>query len=238
MRYAGGMKRLTSLAAVLGLILGMFAGARMAHASEQMPAMTGGSMMHHMALTQTRPVQPGDRERADAIVSEARAAMKQRPDVRAAEAAGFTKFAPGIELPIEHYTNYAYAREAWNGHFNPDHPTSMIFERHGDALSLIGVMYTAAAGIPEQQLDTMVPLSVARWHRHVDFCLPPPGVRGDARFGLGGSIDSRAECAAAHGRWQPQLFGWMVHVWPLEHDTNAIWAVDHHDVNGHSAMAM
>ncbi len=57
--------------------------------------------------------------------------------------------------------------------FNPEHPTSLLYEKHGDDYKLIGVMYTAPKRFTEDQLDERVPLSIAQWHEHVNFCFPP-----------------------------------------------------------------
>jgi hypothetical protein len=216
---------------------------RAARAHDDMPAMStmNDAVSHHMAMTALRPEHSGDRARADAIVAGARVAMKRWPDVASVEAAGYTKFAPGVSLPIEHYTNNRFAAQAaLLGKFDPEHPTSMIFERHGQALTLVGVMYTAGARVPEDKLDSMVPLSIAQWHRHVDLCFPPAGTKIDpfGKFGFGGTIDTKAACDAANGRWSPQVFGWMVHVWPNERDQESIWAVERHDEHGHGSMSM
>src|SRR5581483_12037822 len=98
----------------------------------------------HMEMTVHTPQRPGDRARADAIVAAAKRVMAQYPTAEAAEAAGYAKFLPRIPLPIEHYTNRRYALEAWAGHFDPTHPTSLIFQREGSALHIVGVMYTAS----------------------------------------------------------------------------------------------
>jgi hypothetical protein len=186
----------------------------------------------HMEMTLHNPERPGDRARADAIVAAARSVMAQYPTVQAAEQAGFKKFLPGVQLPIEHYTNRQYALEAWFGHFDPMHPTSLIFKRSGDSLQLVGVMYTASNAVDEAGLDARVPLSFGTWHRHVDFCKAPPGTPAsdrfgpNARFGFRGSIHTREACDAAGGRFIPRVFGWMVHVWPNEKTQAAVWAVD------------
>jgi hypothetical protein len=229
-------------------IIGMFAACLAlgvpwtAGARDEMPAMgaMNEGMHHHMAMTALRPERPGDKARADAIVAGARAAMKRWPDVAAVEAAGFRKFAPGVSLPIEHYTNDAFARASLYGKLDPEHPTSMIFERHGQTLALVGVMYTAGAGLEESDLNAMVPLSIAQWHRHVNLCFPPAGTLIDpaGQFGFFGTIETQASCEAANGRWSPQVFGWMVHVWPGEHDQKSIWAVDRHDEHGRGSMSM
>ena len=197
------------------------------------------AMGGHMDVTVARPVKPEDRVRADAIVAAAKRVMARYPTVADAQRDGFKKFLPGVPLPTEHFTKDAWALEAWMGRFDPDHPTSLIYERHGEALHLTGVMYTASKNASEQQLDADVPLSIARWHRHVRVCQPPAGSARDARFGLPGTIADANACAAAGGRWVPQVFGWMVHVWPDESDPARIWAVhrdDHGDMHGMAGM--
>jgi hypothetical protein len=99
-----------------------------------------------------------------------------------------------------HFTNYAYAAEA-RLRFNPEHPTSLLYEKHADGYKLIGVMYTAPKRFTEEQLDDRIPLSVAQWHEHVNFCTAPasmtPAQKKDAylghnaQFGLRGSITTR-----------------------------------------------
>jgi hypothetical protein len=198
------------------------------------------AMGEHMDVTLTRPAKAEDRARAAAIVTAAKRFMARYPAVADAERDGFKKFLPGVPLPTEHFTKDAWALEAWLGRFDPDHPTSLIYERHGDALHLIGVMYTASKNATEQQLDGDVPLSIARWHRHVRICMPPAGAQhDDARFGLGGTIADASACSAAGGRWVPQVFGWMVHVWPDETDPARVWAVhrdEHGEMNGMAGM--
>ncbi len=196
------------------------------------------AMGGHMDVTMTRPMTAGDRARADAIVAAAKRVISRFPTVADAERDGFKKFLPGVPLPTEHFTKDAWALEAWTGRFDPEHPTSLIYERHGDTLHLAGVMYTASKNASQQQLDAAVPLSVARWHRHVRICQPPAGSARDARFGLPGTISDENACVAAGGRWVPQVFGWMVHVWPNEKDQKAIWAVERHDEHGHGSMSM
>lgn len=86
-------------------------------------------------------------------------------------------------------------------------------------------MYTAPARATEEQLDERIPLSIGRWHLHVNICLPPAGhpIPDLARFGFKGSIVSKAECDEAGGRFHPQIFGWMIHVYPFERNPERIW---------------
>jgi cytochrome c553 len=197
----------------------------------------------HMEVTLRSAASPGDRERANAIVAAARSVVAQYPTTADAERAGFQKFLPRVPLHIEHYTNRAYAAEAGRGHFDPLHPTSLIFERDGATLRIVGVMYTAPNRATQAQLNADVPMSVGTWHRHVNFCVPPPGTpRADstgpnARF-LFGSIATADECRAAHGWFVPRVLGWMIHVWPNETDPAKVWAVDHDGAMSDHDMGM
>jgi hypothetical protein len=62
-------------------------------------------------------------------------------------------------------------------------------------------------------------------------CLPPDDRKKElwgahAKFGLAGSISTREECEANGGRFVPQIFGWMVHVYPFEQNPEDIWSVE------------
>src|SRR6266496_4032175 len=87
-------------------------------------------------------------------------------------------------------------------------------------------MYTAPQRMAQEDLDSRVPLSIAQWHAHVNLCMPPKGKRqhGDwTRFGLRGTIATEQECRTAGGRFFPQIYGWMLHVYPYEIAPEKIW---------------
>jgi len=44
------------------------------------------------------------------------------------------------------------------------------------------------------------------------------GYLADPRFGFAGTISSAADCEAVGGNFHPQIFGWMVHVYPFHSD--------------------
>jgi hypothetical protein len=48
----------------------------------------------------------------------------------------------------------------------------------------------------------------------------------NAKFGLNGSIATKDACEAAGGKFVPQVFGWMVHVYPFEKTQADIWSVE------------
>lgn len=191
----------------------------------------------HMHMTALRPVQPGDQQRADAIVRSAKAVMAKYKDYKVAEADGFQPFFPRVKQPIYHFTSRKYAIEA-ELHFNPDHPTSLLYERTADGYRLVGLMYTAPFRYTEDELNQRVPLSVAQWHLHTNLCIPPVSQWGEARqphpkFGINGSIATEEACQAAGGTFLDHVFGWMVHVYPNESDTSQIWSTDRqmHDMH-------
>ena len=230
------------------LALSVFAVAQHQHShmrsAEQQTQSTGGmddampAMQHrhndmgpHMKLTSLRAVQPGDQQRADAVVDEARKVAAHYADYRTALADGYRIFLPNLPQKMYHFTNYSYAWEAAFG-FNPEHPTSLLYEKTGEnGWKLVGVMYTAPARFTMDELNARIPLSIAQWHEHTNFCVAPPGHRDEyfgnnAKFGLLGSISTKEECDAAGGTFRPTVFGWMVHLYPNEKTQEAIWSVE------------
>ena len=196
-------------------------------------------MSGHMYLTSLRPSQPGDKAKADAVVTSAKQAMAPYEDYQKALADGYHIFLPNIPQPLYHFTNTANALAARN-HFDPLKPTSLLYRKTADGgYKLIGVMYTDRVDANEDELNQRIPLSIARWHQHTNFCKAPAGQKAayfgpDAKFGLLGSIHTREDCEAAGGTFFPHIFGWMVHVYPNEADPSKIGSVDDHD--GHDNM--
>lgn len=189
----------------------------------------------HMRMTPLRQAKPGDAARAQRVAEQARKVAEEYADYHKALADGFQIFLPNVPQKMYHFTNYGYGREAF-WHFNPEHPTSLLYEKHGEDYKLVGVMYTAPKRMTEDDLDQRIPLSIAQWHEHVNFCTPPSGMSpaerkeemlgAKARFGLRGSIATQEACDAAGGTFHPVIFNWMVHVYPFEKDQASIWSVD------------
>jgi len=185
------------------------------------------NMNAHMFMTALRPESPADDKRAAEIVAALRPAIEKYKDYRVALADGFQIFRPDLPQTHYHFTNRRYGLEAQLD-FNPAHPTSLLYTKTADGYALEGAMYTAPRRFTEDDLNERVPLSAARWHKHVNFCLPPGGERitpaNMKEFGLLGSITTEDACNAASGRWIPVIFNWMVHVYPYETDPQRIWA--------------
>jgi hypothetical protein len=184
----------------------------------------------HMKMTTLRDLKPGDQEKADQVVAAARTAAEKYTDYKVALADGYKIFLPNLPQKQYHFTNYRYAFEAAI-QFNPEHPTSLLYEKNGDGYKLIGVMYTAPKNSNWNELDERIPLSIAQWHAHINMCLPPSDKKGEAwgphaKFGLAGSITTRDACEAAGGKFMSQIFGWMVHVYPFEQKPEDIWSVE------------
>jgi len=239
------MSRSIPLTAILSLAIGWapcFATAQGASSqpsamSADMPGMS--HMAGHMFLSTLRPSQPGDRQKADAIVAAARQAMDPYRDYHKALADGYRIFLPNIPQPLYHFTNYENGREA-AAHFDPLKPTSLLYRKTADGgYKLIGVMYTDRVGATQDELNERIPLSIARWHQHVNFCKAPAGQWAgyfgpDAKFGLMGSISTKDACDAAGGFFIPHVLGWMVHVYPDESNPKDVWSID--DDHGHDNM--
>jgi len=202
------------------------------------------AMARHMAYSATRPLTPADSVRATQVINELRQAVARYQDVRLAEADGYKMFAPNIRnQPQYHFTkNWHAIRNSFG--FDPARPTSLLYKSNERGeLVLTGAMYTASKRTSEEELDKRVPLSIARWHRHVNWCIPKRKEKDrwlemkDSRpvFGPLG-VSTEQECKAAGGRFIPQAFGWMVHANVFSgNDLRSIWHDDHME-HDHDAM--
>jgi len=190
-------------------------------------------MGNHMQMSVKGKTQPGDDERAQQIIIAARAVLARYADVNTALTDGYKPFHPTGRMGEEvHYTNYRYGRQA-NQHVNYDHPTSILYKRTQEGMKAVGVMYTAPQDATAEQLNAVVPLSIASWHRHVDFCGGPKSLPiaeqfgPHAQFGMQGSLHTEEACKQAGGLWLPVVFGWMVHVYPNAAEPSEIWGGTH-----------
>jgi hypothetical protein len=178
--------------------------------------------MGHMQMSLKGNLAPGDTERATEILKLAAAVLSQYRDVNKAVHDGYKPFFPSGKFGEEiHYTNY-HRRRLEQQHIDYSRPSSILYKRTPDGLQAVGVMYTAPTDATTEQLNAIAPLSVATWHRHVDFCggpktLPTSEQFGPmARFGPQGTIHTEEECSAAQGLWIPVVLEWMTHVYPNE----------------------
>ena len=174
----------------------------------------------HLELTPTRIATAADSAKALEVAATLRKALTKYADTATATADGYRMFLPGLKTQkVFHFTNYRHAMlEAFR--FDPEKPTSLLYQRGSDGkLQLIGAMYTAPKRVRAGRLDDRVPLSIARWHRHVNWCVPP---KGDERrwleqrdglplFGPESPIATRKECESVGGKFHESVFGWMIH---------------------------
>jgi hypothetical protein len=187
------------------------------------------NMSMHMAYTDLRPANDADKARAAVLVTDLQHALAKYKDYHVAEADDFKPFHPEFkQQKVVHFTRNWYGLKAAFT-FNQTEPTSLLYERTPDGgYKLIGAMYTDHKGATLDELNERVPLSVARWHRHINFCIPPRGADMKTadwtKFGPNGSIATKEACDAAGGRFFPQVFGWMVHVYPWETNPQLVWA--------------
>jgi len=188
----------------------------------------------HMRLTPQRVPAAGDSARAAEILGVMRRDLARYADVRVAEADGYRQFLPGVPAPIAHFTSFRWALASRRG-LDPSHPTSLLYSRDSSGhFTLAGAMFTAPPATTDAELDRRLPLSVARWHQHVNWCLPPFGARerwretkdGQPVFGPKSPIATREACDAVGGRFAPRLFGWMVHV--MAFTSGDPWNTGHH----------
>jgi hypothetical protein len=198
-------------------------------------------MGNHMQMSLKRETQSGDEQRAQEIQAAARQVVARYADVNTALHDGYKPFFPTGRIGEEiHYTNYRISRRS----VDYDHPGSILYKRTAEGMQAVGVMYTAPQNATADELNALVPLSVATWHRHVDFCgaprsLPKSAQLGQhAQFGFRGSIHTQEACDAAHGLWLPVVFGWMTHVYPNAKQPSDVWKGMHMEMDSASEMDM
>ncbi len=202
------------------------------------------AMEAHMKMTAPRPESSADSVRAARLVEQLRSSISKYKDVNVAVAEGFRQFAPQVKNQhVYHFTNYRWGLEnAFR--FNPEKPTSLLYKKDsGGNFVLVGAMYTAPKRYSEEDLDKRVPLSVAQWHKHINWCVPPRGAdsawltkkNGRPVFGPLG-VSTEAECDAAGGRFEKEIFGWMVHANVFASDDPKVIWHDDHGMSGNEVM--
>jgi len=175
----------------------------------------------HLRLTTLRPLAANDSARAAEALAVMRRDLVRYRDIRVAQDEGFRQFIPAGGAPIQHYTK---ARWAWRSRnqLDPSRPTSLLYTRKPDGtLELVGAMFTAPAQLSEDELNERLPLSMAQWHQHINWCVPPLAEArlrwretkdGQPVFGPKSPIATAEACEAVGGRFRARLFGWMLHV--------------------------
>ena len=131
-------------------------------------------------------------------------------------------FFPMSRSPSITLQNYEYGLEA-RSHFDPNKPTSLLYKKTADGgYKLVGAMYTDRVDATEDELNDRIPLSIARWHQHVNFCKAPMGQKAayfgpDAKFGLLGPSPPKKPVRPPVGSSIPiSLDGWctFIHMRP------------------------
>lgn len=197
----------------------------------------------HLEMSPVRPRTAADSARAAAVVVELRQALAKYGDTTAAVRDGYAMFAPQLrQQKVYHFTNRWHAvQEAFR--FDPSKPTSLLYTKSADGrFSLVGAMYTAPKRFDPEKLDERVPLSVARWHKHVNWCVPPRGQMqrwlerrdGYALFGPESPVATKQACDAVGGVFHATIFGWMVHANVASGGDP--WADDHAGHDMHDGM--
>lgn len=130
------------------------------------------NMANHMRMTELRPMTPDDEARARNILEELRSSLGQYRNYRVALMQGMHIFLPQVPQDDYHFTDYNWTNEEYRGHYNYRHPGSLLYTKNADGFTLIGAMFSAPPDATMDDLNSIVPLSVARWHVHTNICLP------------------------------------------------------------------
>jgi hypothetical protein len=250
LRYAVGL--VAGAAALLALLAQLAGAQEHVHAAEAPKAppvhAAAANANLHMEMTPALHPAASDSARAARIAATLRSALAKYADTTAAVADGYHMFLPRLETQkVYHFTNsWRAVQEA--ARFEPTRPTSILYRKDSAGkLVLVGAMYTAPKRFSLEKLDARVPLSIARWHKHVNWCLPKRGDTarwaerraGAPVFGPESAVATKEACDAVGGRFMPTVFGWMLHANVFAGDDPAtIWGDEHAGHDMHAGMKM
>jgi hypothetical protein len=134
----------------------------------------------HMEMTKLRPLEPGDKARAETILANAKRFAERYRDYRKAEADGYSIFMPEQHQNVYHFVLPTGDSDTKARDLNGPHV--LLYTKTDGAnpgYELVGVMYTAPYDSTEEELNARVPLSIARWHIHLNLCIPPQPTQHD-----------------------------------------------------------
>ena len=189
------------------------------------------AMAGHMFVTPLRPKQPGDEEKARAIVAQVKVSIERYKDYKKALADGYAIGNPEVNEPQFHFISQANTAEA-EKHFDPTKPSALLyFQTPKQRYKLEGIMFTVPPNASEDELNNRIPLSMVRWHRHINFCAAPADkvkeyLGKHPKFGMFGSINTADACKAEGGTFFPVIFTWMIHVFPYESDLKDVFSMN------------
>jgi hypothetical protein len=185
------------------------------------------NMALHVEYTALRPQNDADKARAATLVTDLQHALAKYQDYHVAETEGFAPLDPKLKVPVQLFVKNLRGAEAAVT-FDPNQPHWLLYQPTPDGgYKLIGATYVDRKDSSEEQLNQHVPLSVARWHRDVNLCVPGRGTDAKTtdwtKFDTDGSIATRQACDAVGGRFFPVLSGWTVEVHPWVQNPKLVW---------------
>jgi len=189
------------------------------------------AMTNHMCITPLRPMQPADEEKVKALIKQVKAAIERYKDYKKALADGYVIANPKVVQPQYHFTNDANVRLA-DTQFDPTKPSALLYyQTPTQHYKLEGVMFTDSTSATEDELNERIPLSIARWHEHTNFCAAPADKVNEyhdahPKFGMFGSIHTKEACDAEGGTFFPVIFSWMIHVFPYEDNLKDVFSMN------------
>ena len=131
------------------------------------------AMAPHMRMTELGPAKPGDESRAREITAAMRTALEKYRDYRVALADGYRIFLPMVPQDEYHFWNAADSAREYGGRVELARPGALLYVKDKqEDYRLVGARFSALPSATPDQLDAIVPLSVAQWHVHTDICLP------------------------------------------------------------------
>ena len=164
----------------------------------------------HMAFTSGVSATAADTDRALEVVRKLRAATADFQTLEAAEAAGYAPRQRADNVRAGGVLHVARVRSRGDRQrpFDLSKPQVLLFQQDaGGTMRLAGVMLVAPPSATGEDLDALIPRSVAPWHRHVNVC----GTIENGMVRRFPRITTAEDCAKAGGRFRAET-RYMIHV--------------------------
>jgi hypothetical protein len=195
-----------------------------------LPAAANAQANAHRVFTPPRPATAADTARALDVVRQLRAATSRYPTLAAAEAAGYVARRDPHRMKPDAVLHVARARTPGERPrpFDLSNPRVLLYQPDaGGTMRLAGVMLVAPLDATGEDLDAVIPRSVAPWHQHVNVC----GTVEDGMIRRFPRITTAEECAAVGGRFREET-RYMIHVMTNAGDDLGAIFPQGHDMEG------
>lgn len=163
----------------------------------------------HIQLAQKQTHTAEDEQRSNTLLQNIRNNLSQYLDYCKALQDGYLPVVPTIKQDVYHFAS-SYVPKSDSKVLDTIHPAALLYVQVDGIYQLIGAMYMAPAQLSEEQLDTLFPVGIIPWFKHVNYCLPQNGQQATPSIK---AITTASACGRVGGTFTAQPYGWMIQIY-------------------------